>query len=451
MATRRLFGTDGIRGEANTAPMTPETALRVGMAVAAHFGNAGRVLVGKDTRLSGYLLESALASGLCAMGADVLFVGPIPTPGIAYLARSMRANAGVVISASHNPFADNGIKLFAADGYKLPDGVEAELEALMEDGALEHRRARGADIGRAWRIEDAAGRYITHLKQAFPAAADLLGMKIVIDCANGAAYKIAPTVLEELGAEVIAIGVEPDGLNINDGVGAMHPEVLCAKVLEVGADLGIALDGDADRAVFSDERGQIIDGDAILAMCARDLHQRAELRGGGVVATVMSNLGLERSLAEVGLALQRTPVGDRYVVEAMRGGGFNIGGEQSGHLVFIDHSTTGDGMVAALQVLTIVRRTGSPISRLASVMTPVPQLLKSIKVARREPLEKLVGLTRTIRQIELELRDRGRVLVRYSGTEPKIRVMVECEDEASAKEYLHRIGEAAIAELGAAG
>ena len=451
MATRRLFGTDGIRGEANAAPMTPETALRVGMAVAAHFGDAGRVLVGKDTRLSGYMVESALASGMCAMGADVLFVGPIPTPGIAYLARSMRANAGVVISASHNPFADNGIKLFAADGYKLPDEVELELESLMEDGALEHRRARGAAIGRAWRIDDAAGRYITHLKQAFPATADLLGMKIVIDCANGAAYKIAPTVLEELGAKVITIGVDPDGLNINDGVGAMHPEVLCAKVVETGADLGIALDGDADRAVFSDERGNLVDGDAILAMCARDLHQRAELRGGAVVATVMSNLGLERSLAEVGVGLQRTPVGDRYVVEAMRGGGYNLGGEQSGHLVFIDHSTTGDGMVAALQVLTIMRRTGSPISRLANVMTAVPQHMQSIKVARREPLEKLAGLSRIIRQIELELRDRGRVLVRYSGTEPKIRVMVECEDEASAKDYVQRIGEAAIAELGAAG
>ncbi|HWB82169.1 MAG TPA: phosphoglucosamine mutase [Nannocystaceae bacterium] len=451
MATRRLFGTDGIRGEANAAPMTPETALRVGMAVAAHFGEAGRVLVGKDTRLSGYMVESALASGLCAMGADVLFVGPIPTPGIAYLSRSMRASAGVVISASHNPFADNGIKLFAADGYKLPDDVELELESLMEDGALDHRRARGAAIGRAWRIDDAAGRYITHLKQAFPASADLLGMKIVIDCANGAAYKIAPTVLEELGAKVITIGVDPDGLNINAGVGAMHPEVLCQKVVETGADLGIALDGDADRAVFSDERGNLVDGDAILAMCARDLHQRAELRGGAVVATVMSNLGLERSLAEVGVGLQRTPVGDRYVVEAMRGGGYNLGGEQSGHLVFIDHSTTGDGMVAALQVLTIMRRTGSPISRLAGVMTAVPQLMQSIKVARREPLEKLVGLSKIIRQIELELRDRGRVLVRYSGTEPKIRVMVECEDEASARDYVQRIGAAAIAELGAAG
>lgn len=449
MAPRRLFGTDGIRGEANAFPMTPETALRVGMAVAAHFGKQGRVLVGKDTRLSGYLLESALASGLCAMGNDVLFVGPIPTPGIAYLTRSMRANAGVVISASHNAFADNGIKLFAADGHKLPDAVESQLEDLMDDGVLDPRRARGADIGRAWRIDDAAGRYITHLKQAFPAQADLLGMKIVVDCAHGAAYKIAPTVLEELGADVTALGVDPDGININDGVGAMHPGALQQRVREVGADLGIALDGDADRAVFVDERGEIVDGDAILAMCARDMHQRDELRGGAIVATVMSNLGLERSLAEVGIGLERTPVGDRYVVEAMRGGGYNLGGEQSGHLVFIDHSTTGDGMVAALQVLTIMRRTGSPLSRLARVMTAVPQILRSVAVARREPIEGLPGLSRTIRQIEAELRGVGRILVRYSGTEPKIRVMVECEDEGAAQRYVDRVADAALGELGA--
>jgi phosphoglucosamine mutase len=450
MATRRLFGTDGIRGEANAYPMTPETALRVGMAVAAHFGRQGRVLVGKDTRLSGYLLESALASGLCAMGNDVLFVGPIPTPGIAYLTRSMRANAGVVISASHNHFADNGIKLFAADGYKLPDAVELALEDLMEDGVLDDRRAKGAEIGKAWRIDDAAGRYITHLKQAFPNHADLLGMKIVVDCAHGAAYKIAPTVLEELGAEVIAIGVEPDGININDGVGAMHPGTLQQRVRETGADLGVALDGDADRCVFVDETGAIVDGDAILAMCARDMHQRSELRGGSVVATVMSNLGLERSLAEVGIGLERTPVGDRYVVEAMRAGGYNLGGEQSGHLVFLDLSTTGDGMVAALQVLTSIRRTGRPLSMLARVMTAVPQVMRSIHVARRQPIDTLPGLSRTIRQIEGELRGIGRTLVRYSGTEPKIRVMVECEDEAAAKAYVERIAESALAELGAA-
>lgn len=446
---RRLFGTDGIRGEANVHPMTPEVALRVGMAVAVHFGCDGRVLVGKDTRLSGYLLESALASGLSAMGADVLFVGPMPTPGIAYLTHSMRATAGVVISASHNPFHDNGIKLFGADGYKLPDEVEAHLESLMESDDLEARRARASDIGRAQRIDDAAGRYITHLKQAFPKGRDLGGLKIVIDCAHGAAYRIAPTVLAELGAEVVTRGVEPNGLNINDGCGATHPEQLGRAVLETGADLGIALDGDADRAIFADERGQIVDGDAILAMCARDLHQRGELEGGAVVATVMSNLGLDRSLAEVGIGLLRTPVGDRYVVEAMRSGGCNLGGEQSGHVVFLDHCTTGDGVVAALQVLTILRRTHSPLSRLARVMTRVPQMLRSFAVARKEPLDRLPGLRKAIRQIEQELGDEGRVLVRYSGTEAKMRVMVESVDEHKMREYVDRLQAVALAELGA--
>ena len=447
---RRLFGTDGIRGEANVHPMTPEVALRVGMAVAVHFGCDGRVLVGKDTRLSGYLLESALASGLSAMGADVLFVGPMPTPGIAYLTHSMRATAGVVISASHNPFHDNGIKLFGADGYKLPDDVEAHLESLMDSDGFQARRARGADVGRAQRIDDAAGRYITHLKQAFPKGRDLSGLKIVIDCAHGAAYRIAPTVLAELGAEVVTRGVEPNGLNINDGCGATHPEQLGRAVVETGADLGIALDGDADRAIFADERGQIVDGDAILAMCARDLHQRGELEGGAVVATVMSNLGLDRSLAEVGIGLLRTPVGDRYVVEAMRSGGCNLGGEQSGHVVFLDHCTTGDGVVAALQVLTILRRTQSPLSRLARVMTRVPQMLRSFAVPRKEPLDRLPGLRKAIRQIEQELGDEGRVLVRYSGTEAKMRVMVESVDEHKMREYVERLQAVALAELGAA-
>lgn len=449
-SNRRLFGTDGIRGEANIHPMTPEVALRVGMAVAAQFGRDGRVVVGKDTRLSGYLLESALASGLSAMGADVLFVGPMPTPGIAYLTHSMRATAGVVISASHNPFSDNGIKLFAADGYKLADDVEGELEDLMEDGAVEQLRARGSEIGKARRIDDAPGRYITHVKQAFPSGRDLSGLRIVIDCAHGAAYRIAPTVLEELGATVVAYGIEPDGSNINDGCGATHPELLCAKVREHGADLGVALDGDADRAVFSDENGALVDGDAIMAMCARDLHLQGALRGGAIVATVMSNLGLERALAELGIGLVRTPVGDRYVVEAMRRSGCNLGGEQSGHLVFIDHATTGDGIIAALRVLTIMRRTGSPLSRLAGVMTRVPQLLESFEVARREPLERLDGLTRTIRQVERELGDDGRVLVRFSGTERKLRVMVECVDAAKLREYVDRIRRAAVAALGAA-
>lgn len=444
-----MFGTDGIRGEANAYPMTPEVAMRAGMAVAAHFGLGGRVVVGKDTRLSGYLIESALASGLAAMGATALLVGPMPTPGIAYLTHSMRAQAGVVISASHNQFADNGIKIFGAQGYKLPDEVEAKLEADMAGEALDQHRARGAAIGRAFRIDDAAGRYITRLKQAFPIGEDLTGLKIVIDCSHGAAYKIAPTVLEELGATVITRGVSPDGTNINDGVGATHPQALCDAVKEAGADIGIALDGDADRSIFSDENGSMVDGDTIMAMCARDLHQRGDLKGGAVVATVMSNLGLERSLAEVGISLVRTPVGDRYVVQAMRGSGCNLGGEQSGHLVFLDHATTGDGMVAALQVLTIMRRTGSPLSRLSDVMTPVPQRLSSFMVATKVPIDRLPKLQRTIRSVERELGDEGRVLVRYSGTEKKMRVMVEFVDAARIDEYVSRLQEAAVAELGA--
>jgi phosphoglucosamine mutase len=446
---RRLFGTDGIRGEANVDPMTPEIALRMGMAVAAHFGDKGTIVVGKDTRLSGYFLESALASGLCALGADVTFVGPLPTPGIAYIVTSLRAAAGVVISASHNPFHDNGIKLFAADGYKLPDDVEARLEALMEDPGLQTRRARGAAIGRAVRLDDASGRYITHLKQAFSTAHDLDGVKIVVDCAHGSAYRVAPSVFRELGAEVITIGGEPDGVNINQGVGAMHPEVLCAKVRELGADVGLALDGDADRAVLCDEHGNVVDGDAVLAMCAREMHSRGLLKGEAVVATVMSNLGLERALEEVGLGLVRTDVGDRYVVEAMRAGGYNLGGEQSGHLVFLDHATTGDGVVAALQVLNIMRRTGSPLSKLAGVMTRLPQLLRSVSVARKAPIDTVPALARAVREVTDELDGRGRVLVRYSGTENKLRVMLEGDDEPMLAACLDRIVEVALTELGA--
>ena len=447
---RRFFGTDGIRGEANTPPMTPEVAMKVGMAVAAHFGRDGTIVVGKDTRLSGYLLESALASGLCALGADVTFVGPLPTPGIAYITQSLRASAGVVISASHNHFADNGIKLVAGDGYKLPDDVEVHLESLM-DADFTTQRARGHEIGRAFRLDDAAGRYLTHVKQAFSSQHDLDGLKIVVDCAHGAAYRVAPTVLRELGAEVIALGCEPDGININEGFGAMHPERIQAAVKEYGADLGLALDGDADRAVMCDENGDPVDGDAIMCMCARDMAQRGELRGGAVVATVMSNLGLERALEEVGIGLVRTPVGDRYVVEAMRAGGYNLGGEQSGHLVFIDHATTGDGLVAALQVLTIMRRTGSPLSSLAGVMTRYPQVTRSLMVARKTPLDRLPDVSRTIREVEGELGDAGRVLVRYSGTEAKLRVMVEAANEGGIDGQIGRILDAAASELGAPG
>ncbi len=445
---RRLFGTDGIRGPANVYPMTPEVALRLGMAVAAHFGRRGSVVIGKDTRLSGYMFETAFAAGVCAMGAEVMLVGPLPTPGIAYITRSMRADAGVVISASHNPFADNGIKLFAADGFKLPDEVEAHLEALMAPGVLDDQVARGAEIGRAVRIDDASGRYITQLKYAFPGELKLDGLKVVVDCAHGAAYKVAPAVLRELGADVVALGVTPDGLNINDRCGAMHPERMCAAVREHDADLGVALDGDADRAVFSDRHGKIVDGDEILAICARELHSRGALRGGGVVATIMSNLGLARCLRDVGIELVRTPVGDRYVVEQMRSGGFNLGGEQSGHLVFLDHGTTGDGVIAALQVLAILQRSGRPLDDLAQVMTRYPQLLQAITVAERIPIERLPGLSAVIRGVEDELGADGRVVVRYSGTEAKLRIMLEGPNQHRLEHFAGRIAEAARRELG---
>lgn len=447
---RRLFGTDGIRGPAGDPPMTPETAMRLGMAVAAHFGRHRRVVIGKDTRLSGYMFETALAAGVCAVGADVLLVGPLPTPGIAYITRSMRADAGVVISASHNPFADNGIKLFAADGFKLPDEVEAELERLMAPGAVDDRIARGREIGKAARIDDAAGRYLTHLKHTLPAAIGLDGLRIVIDCAHGAAYKVAPVLLRELGAAVIPIGVAPDGMNINEECGAVHPAAMRRAVVEHGADLGIALDGDADRVVFSDAAGELVDGDAVLAICALAAHRRGALRGGAVVATVMSNMGLERCLAGAGIQVLRTPVGDRYVVEAMVQGGHNVGGEQSGHVILLDHGTTGDGLATALQVLAIMQQDGRSLAELAGVMTRYPQVLRALPVARRVPLEGLPGLGAAIRGAEAELGAEGRIVVRYSGTELKLRVMLEGPDLARLEALAGQIGEAARVELGEA-
>ncbi|MEZ4381602.1 MAG: phosphoglucosamine mutase [Nannocystaceae bacterium] len=445
---RQLFGTDGIRGPANIHPMTPEVALRLGMAVAAHFGRHGRVVIGKDTRLSGYMFETALAAGVCAMGAEVMLVGPLPTPGIAYITRSMRADAGVVISASHNPFVDNGIKLFAADGFKLPDAVEAKLEAMMEPGALDDQVARGREIGRAARIDDATGRYITHLKEAFPAELRLDELKIVVDCAHGAAYRVAPAVLGELGAEVIPIGVQPNGTNINAGVGAVHPQAMRDAVLEHGADLGVALDGDADRVVFCDRRGAVIDGDAILAICALDLARRGALRGNTVVATIMSNMGLVRCLARDGIRVMRTPVGDRYVVEAMVRGGYSLGGEQSGHVIFLDHGTTGDGVLATLQVLQVMLRSGQGLAELAKAMVRFPQVARAIPVREKIPLTELPKLGAVVRGIEDELGDEGRVVIRYSGTEAKLRVMLEGPDAAALEDYAGRIGAAASAELG---
>lgn len=447
--TRKLFGTDGIRGKANVFPMTPDTAMRVGAAVAGHFGKHGRVVVGKDTRLSGYMFETALASGLCAMGADVMLVGPLPTPGIAYITRSMRADAGVVISASHNPFEDNGIKIFASDGYKLPDDAEAHLESLMER-PMDASIVTGDAIGKALRIDDAAGRYITYLKQSFPSELSLDGLRVVVDGAHGACYKIAPAVLAELGATVIPTGVSPNGTNINAGVGALHPEHMAALVRQHGADVGIALDGDADRVVFADAEGEVVDGDAVMAICALDMAARGELTGNALVTTVMSNMGLGRALDAQGIELVRTPVGDRYVVETMRARGCNLGGEQSGHLIFLDHATTGDGVVAALRVLSVMLRREASLADLAKVMQRYPQVQRAVAVARKTPLDQLPKLTRAIADADGELAGDGRTLVRYSGTEAKLRVMVEGGDTTMITAICERLCEVAVAEIGGA-
>ncbi len=454
MSQRTIFGTDGIRGAANVHPMTPEFALRLGRAITFVAGKGkqrpARVLIGKDTRLSGYMIETALASGVCAMGGHVMLTGPIPTPAIAQLTQSMRADAGVVISASHNPFEDNGIKLFGPDGFKLPDEEEAAIERLLDDPALDAARALGEHIGDAVRVDDARGRYVVFAKSTFPNRLTLDGVKVVIDAAHGAAYRAAPTVFEELGAEVIAMGVSPDGVNINRGVGALHPETMAKAVVEHGAAFGVALDGDADRVIVADERGNIVDGDVIMAMCAQRLLQRGQLPHGTLVATVMSNLGLERAMKAMGGAVVRTAVGDRYVVEAMRKGGFAFGGEQSGHLIFLDHATTGDGIVAALQVAAIVVEGERALSQVAqAAMTRVPQVLENATFKLRLPLEQMAATQAESKKVERELGERGRVLVRWSGTEAKLRVMVEGEDDAQIRGFAKAIIEAARADLAA--
>lgn len=433
MSERRYFGTDGIRGRANQSPMTVEHAVQLGRAVALTFSrpeHRARILVGKDTRLSGYMLEAALMAGITSTGADVILLGPVPTPGIAFLTTSMRADAGIVLSASHNPFEDNGLKVFGHDGFKLPDEVELALEAMMDQPSETLPLAHGDAIGRARRIDDAGGRYVTHLKTMLRKEFDLSGIRIVVDCAHGAAYKVAPTLFSELGATVIPLGVNPNGTNINDQCGSLHPEGVIAKIRETGAHLGVALDGDADRLILIDEKGNVIDGDAVLGMCALELNARQQLRHRTVVATVMSNMGLDRMLSKAGMRLERTPVGDRYVVQRMREGGFNFGGEQSGHLVFLDHATTGDGLVAALQVLNLMLDSQRPLSELARVFEPFPQVLQSRFVQAKPPIEALSSVQRAIRDAEEKLRGSGRVLVRYSGTEYKVRVMVEGEDDA---------------------
>ncbi|MDO9118039.1 MAG: phosphoglucosamine mutase [Nitrospira sp.] len=434
---RKLFGTDGIRGVANLEPMTSEMAMQLGRAAAHLFmRRAGRhqIVIGKDTRISGYMLESALTAGICSMGVDVLLVGPMPTPAIAFLTRSLRADAGVVISASHNAYQDNGIKFFSNDGFKLPDEMEARIEDLIVSNEISHLRPTADLIGKAFRIDDAEGRYIEFAKRSLPRELDFQGIKLVVDCANGAAYKLAPKVLRELGAKVEVIGCEPNGMNINAGCGAVHPGQLQEAVRRHKADIGIALDGDADRAIFVCEQGTIVDGDHVMAALGLDLHQNGLLAKQTLVGTVMSNFGLELCMAKAGVTLLRTPVGDRYLLERMLAEGYNFGGEQSGHFIFLDHNTTGDGLISALQMISLMKRTGKPLSELAQAMSAVPQILLNIKVKQKPKLESVPELDRAIRESERRLNGSGRVLVRYSGTEPLLRIMVEGERDSVIKE-----------------
>ncbi|MBS2022966.1 MAG: phosphoglucosamine mutase [Deltaproteobacteria bacterium] len=455
-AVRRLFGTDGIRGVANLHPMTGEMMLQLGRALAflikqaPHQGpHRHRVVIGKDTRVSGYLLETALASGLCSMGVDVLLTGPLPTPAIANLTVSMRADAGAVISASHNPYQDNGVKFFSRDGFKLPDAVEAEIESLLQDDRLHALRPTATSIGKAFRIEDAAGRYVVYAKATFPKELTLEGLTIVVDCAHGAAYKVAPDVLEELGARVIQLGVEPDGMNINDKAGALHPQAMCEAVVKHKAHLGLALDGDADRLIVADEHGKVIDGDAVMAICGLDLLSRGQLAQKTLVATVMSNLGLDQAIERAGGKVLRASVGDRYVLDEMRKSGATFGGEQSGHLIFLDHATTGDGTVAALALLRVMVSTGKTASELATCMQVFPQSQLALKVREKPPLDSLPKVMASIRDAEAKLGREGRVLVRYSGTETKVRVLVEGPDQAVIDGLARGIGDELKSAIGA--
>jgi len=435
---RKYFGTDGIRGATNVAPMTAQMAMKVGMAAGAHFRRGDhrhRVVIGKDTRLSGYMLESAMVAGFTSVGMDVTLVGPMPTPAVAMLTQSMRADLGVMISASHNPFADNGIKLFGPDGYKLSDADELAIEALI-DGDIP--LSPSADIGRARRVEDARGRYIHAAKSTFPSHLTLDGMRIVVDCANGAAYQVAPSALWELGADVVAIGVTPNGKNINDGVGSTAPQTLCETVVASGAAIGIALDGDADRLIVIDEQGRVVDGDQLMATIAEGWARRGRLAGSALVATVMSNLGLERHLAQLGIDMRRTKVGDRHVLEAMREGGFNLGGEQSGHIILSDYATTGDGLVAALQVLAELIEQGRPASDVLHRFDPLPQLLKNVRFKGGKPLDD-ARVKAIIAAAEQELDGTGRLVIRPSGTEPVIRVMAEGDDARQVEDVVDRI------------
>lgn len=425
---RKLFGTDGIRGVANRHPMTPELVLRMGKAIASLFRNTKRrhrILIGRDTRLSGPMIEDALVAGICSMGVDALTVGVLPTPAVAFLTMDMKADAAIMISASHNPFEDNGIKIFQGNGLKLPDAAEARIEALIASDRLGESAPTGSAIGRTNAIFGADGRYAVFLKNAFPKALSLEGLKIVVDCAHGAGYRIAPLVLEELGAEVIPMGNNPDGRNINLKCGAMHPEIVAAAVRKHKAHAGIALDGDADRVIFADEKGAVIDGDHIMAICALDMKARRQLRKNTVVATVMSNMGFEIAMRQANIKLIRTQVGDRYILECMREKGYNLGGEQSGHLIFLNHTTTGDGILSALQVLAVMKKKGRPLSELAAVMSSLPQVLVNVTVERRRELDSIPIISQAIADAEKKLAGKGRILVRFSGTQALCRVMIE--------------------------
>ncbi len=468
----RLFGTDGIRGCANEFPMTGEVVMAVGRAIAyvltrnQEIGSRSsipvgfqplqtkgsvrraKIVVGKDTRLANYMIENAIVSGLCSMGADVYLIGPLSTPGVAFVTQSMRADAGIMISASHNPYQDTGIKIFTADGFKLPDAIEDEIERMVFSKEMDRARPTGDRIGKAFRIEDAIGRYVVNLKSLFPRKYDLQGMRLVLDCANGAAYKVAPMVFQELGAEVITRATTPNGLNINDKCGALYPENVAQSVIEFRSDLGISLDGDGDRCILSDENGEIVDGDQIIGLCALEMAKQKSLVKNCVVTTPMSNFGLEQTLKEKGISMVRAQVGDRYVVETMRKEGYNLGGEQSGHVVFLDHSTTGDGILAALKILEIMKRTGQKLSELKKVIKLFPQVRNDVRVARKEPFELFDDIKATITKAEDTLQNKGRVFVRYSGTEPVARIMVEGEDGSQIQALSRDIASAILKNLG---
>ena len=456
---KKIFGTDGVRGVANIEPVTAETALKLGRAAGHVFKNLeakprghGRhkIVLGKDTRLSGYMLENAISSGILSMGVDVLFIGPLPTPGVAYVTRSLRADAGIVITASHNPYDDNGIKFFRADGYKLDDKIEAEIEDLVFSGGIENIRPTAGAIGKAVRIDDALGRYIEYAKTSIPRGMTLEGMRVVVDCGHGAAYKSTPCVLRELGAEVFVYGNQPDGMNINKECGSMHPDMMCAKVLNHGAHLGMAHDGDADRVLLCDETGALIDGDDIMAITALDMLRQGTLGNQTLVTTVMSNAGLEAAILAAGGKMVRTPVGDKHVIDEMLRGGFNFGGEQSGHLIFGDHSTTGDGLVAALQILRAMRAQEKPLSQLIKCWTRFPQLITNIKVREKKPFDQLDGVASLVAEAEKELKAQGgRLLLRYSGTEPKARLLLEGREKAALEKWSGRISEAIRKQVGA--